>query len=296
MSETKFFIGTAGWSYKDWKPAFYPFSQSTKFDWMKYYSHYFNCVEVNSTYYAYLSSDIIKGWVQKVEEVDDFMFTVKLHQDFTHKRKFSVGNIKDVKENLNILTKAERFGGLLLQFPYSFAFSDLTVQYLQKLLDTFSEYVRFVEVRHSSWMKPEPLNFFKENDVTFCTIDQPEIGKAIIFEPVITNQKAYIRLHGRNTDAWMNSINNFGKEQTYEQQSQRYDYLYSKGELAEISEKLKKIAEKVKEVFVILNNHPFGKAVVNAFELMEMLDVKSKIVVPDSIRVHFPERIKSLLN
>ena len=49
----KFFLGTAGWSYKDWVPGFYPKQQSGSFDWLQFYSHYFNCVEVNSTYYAY---------------------------------------------------------------------------------------------------------------------------------------------------------------------------------------------------------------------------------------------------
>jgi uncharacterized protein YecE (DUF72 family) len=43
-------------------------------------------------------------------------------------------------------------------------------------------------------------NFFKENDLTFCTIDQPQIGQAIEFDPIITNDKAYIRFHGRNVE------------------------------------------------------------------------------------------------
>ncbi|MGB5287041.1 MAG: DUF72 domain-containing protein [Ignavibacteriaceae bacterium] len=67
----KYYIGTAGWSYKDWVPSFYPKQQSGKFacrgstssrlDWLQFYSHYFNCVEVNSTYYAYLSPRIVEG-------------------------------------------------------------------------------------------------------------------------------------------------------------------------------------------------------------------------------------------
>ncbi len=84
----KYYIGTAGWSYKDWVPNFYPKNQSAGFDWLQFYSHYFNCVEVNSTYYTYISPKIVEGWIKKVDNSDEFKFHIKLHQDFTHKRKF----------------------------------------------------------------------------------------------------------------------------------------------------------------------------------------------------------------
>lgn len=64
----KFYIGTADWSYKDWVPGFYPKQQSRKFDWLQYYSHYFNCVEVNSTYYAYLRPRVVEDWSRKKKE------------------------------------------------------------------------------------------------------------------------------------------------------------------------------------------------------------------------------------
>ncbi len=48
-------IGTSGWSYKDWVGTFYPKTQSKTFDWLEYYTEYFNAVEVNSTYYTYIN-------------------------------------------------------------------------------------------------------------------------------------------------------------------------------------------------------------------------------------------------
>ena len=54
MESPKIYIGTAGWSYKDWQPNFYPKTQSKDFDWLEYYSEFFNTVEVNSTYYTFL--------------------------------------------------------------------------------------------------------------------------------------------------------------------------------------------------------------------------------------------------
>lgn len=285
---TKYNIGTAGWSYKDWVPNFYPKNQSGGFDWLQFYSHYFNCVEVNSTYYTYISPKIVEGWIKKVNDADEFIFHIKLHQDFTHKRKFDEQNIKAVRYNLDLLRKSERLGGLLIQFPYSFAFDGSSVEHIQKIKDIFSDISCFVEVRHSSWRNNRALEFFRQNDLTLCTIDQPQIGQAIPFEPIITNDKAYIRFHGRNVDAWKKSLSNFGKEQTYEEQSSRYSYLYSPGELVEIVQKIKSIEGKVKEINVIMNNHPKGDGVANAFELIHLLEEKTKVEMPETIVKAYP--------
>lgn len=279
----KYNIGTAGWSYKDWVPNFYPKNQSAGFDWLQFYSHYFNSVEVNASYYTYLSPRIVEGWIRKVSDTNDFIFHIKLHQDFTHKRKFDEQNVRAVRYNLDLLKKSERLGGLLIQFPYSFLFDGSSVEHIQKLRDIFPDISCFVEVRHSSWNNNRAYEFFKENDLTFCTIDQPQIGKVIEFEPIITNDKAYIRFHGRNVEAWKKSLSNFGKKQTYEEQSSRYSYLYSSGELIEIEQKIKSIQQNVKEVNVIMNNHPQGDAVANAFELIHLLENKTKIEMPPTI-------------
>jgi len=292
----KFNIGTAGWSYKDWVPNFYPKNQSGGFDWLQFYSHYFNCVEVNSTYYTYISPKIVDGWIKKVEGSNNFIFHIKLHQDFTHKRKFDEQNIKAVRYNLDLLKKSERLGGLLIQFPYSYSFDGNSVQHIQKLRDIFSDVSCFIEVRHQSWKNSRALDFFRENDLTFCTIDQPQIGQAIEFDPIITNDKAYIRFHGRNAEAWKKSLTNFGKEQTYEEQSSRYSYLYSPGELVEIEQKIKSIQQKVKEVNVIMNNHPQGDAVANAFELIHLLEEKTKVEMPPTITRAYPRLQEILVN
>jgi len=292
----KFNIGTAGWSYKDWVPNFYPKNQSGGFDWLQFYSHYFNCVEVNSTYYTYISPKIVDGWIKKVEGSNNFIFHIKLHQDFTHKRKYDEQNIKAVRYNLEQLKKSEKLGGLLIQFPYSYSFDGNSVQHIQKLRDIFSDIDCFVEVRHSSWNNNRALEFFKQNDLTFCTIDQPQIGHAIEFEPIITNDKAYIRFHGRNVEAWKKSLANFGKPQTYEEQSSRYNYLYSPGELVEIEQKIKSIQPKVKEVNVIMNNHPQGDAVANAFELIHLLEEKTKVEMPPHILKAYPRLGEILIN
>lgn len=285
---SKYHIGTAGWSYKDWVTVFYPKTQSGGFDWLSFYSQYFGCVEVNASYYTYISPKIVQGWIEKVSDSENFLFTVKLHQDFTHKRDFNDQNIRSVNHNLEMLSGAERLGGLLIQFPYSFSYNEASADYIRRLKDIFDGYKCFVEVRHSSWNRKNVYELFNQLDLTLCTIDQPQIGKAVQFEPVITNDIAYIRFHGRNTEEWAKSIKNFGKAQSYEEQSARYRYLYTPGELIEIEQNIKSIQEKVKEVYVIMNNHPQGEAVANAFELIHLLEEKEKVDMPPAIVKAFP--------
>jgi uncharacterized protein YecE (DUF72 family) len=283
----KLYVGTAGWSYKDWVPNFYPFNESNDFSWLRFYSRYFDFVEVNSSYYTYLSPRVIDRWLNQIEEDQDFIFTLKIHQDFTHKRQYGKQQLKAVKLNLDKLKRVERLGGLLLQFPYSFDFTDSNVDYLKKLIDEFEEYEKFVEVRHNSWQNK------KAKTITFCTIDQPIIGQAIDFNPVVGNDQVYIRFHGRNVDAWKESIQNFGKKQNYEQRSARYQYLYSPGELYEIDQKIKEIYDSVKKVFVIMNNHPHGDAVANAFELLYLLKNRYKVEIPHTTLNAYP-RLKEI--
>ena len=290
MQTPKLYIGTAGWSYKDWVPSFYPKTQSKDFDRLQFYSQYFNMVEVNASYYTYLNPKVVESWLRKTEDVDDFLFTIKLHQDFTHKRKFTDEQIKAVQYNLNMLKESERLGGLLIQFPYSFEFNNANVDYLRRLIERFDGYEKFVEVRHKSW------NNKKAKTITFCTIDQPQIGEAIEFNPIVGNNATYIRFHGRNEEAWRKSLANYGKKQTYKQQSARYEYLYTPGELAIISQKIKEIYDKIKKVFVVMNNHPHGDAVANAFELLHLLNDRMKIKIPETIVKAYPRLKEFAMN
>ncbi len=289
----KLYVGTAGWSYKDWIGRFYPKAQSADFNWLEYYSQFFNCVEVNASYYTYIDPKVVKSWLRHTTDKNDFLFTIKLHQDFTHKKNFTEENTKAVKLVLDQLAGEGKLGGLLMQFPYSFSLDKENANHVKNLVDTFSDYEKFIEVRHKSWFIERFFNFVKDNNASLCTIDQPVLGKAVEFEPTAVGDNLYLRFHGRNEEAWSKSIKNFGKKQTYEQQSARYDYLYSPGELIEIDQKLKEVIDTVNKVIVIMNNHPHGNAVANALELMHLLSDKMKVNVPENTLKAYP-RLKKI--
>ena len=46
-----YYIGPAGWSYKDWEGIVYPLKKGKNFHPLKYISHYFDTVEINSSFY-----------------------------------------------------------------------------------------------------------------------------------------------------------------------------------------------------------------------------------------------------
>ncbi|GAB6282106.1 MAG: DUF72 domain-containing protein [Ignavibacterium sp.] len=286
---SKYKIGTAGWFYKDWVNIFYPpENKNEKTDWLEFYSKYFNVVEVNSTYYSLPSIPIVNGWIKKVEKEEDFSFILKLHQNFTHQRNYTEDNVNAFQSSLNLLKRENRLSGLLIQFPYTFQFSDEALSYISSLKEIFDNTNLFFELRHSSWLNKNAIDYFAEMQLTFCTIDQPQFGRTIPFKPIITNALAYIRFHGRNKEAWSDSIKNFGKRQTYEEQSERYKYLYSKTEILEIVFQIKEIENKVKEIYLIMNNHPTGYAVANAFEFIHHLKENMKLKPPETLVKAFP--------
>ncbi len=287
------YTGTAGWSYKDWQPNFYPYPESKKFSWLEYYSGFFNIAEVNSTYYAYLNPVVAEGWAEKTSGSPDFLFSVKLHSDFTHKRDFSSKSTENVKAVLDILDSAGKLAGILVQFPYSFGFSQANAQYIARLRDIFTRYGFFLEVRHTSWNNNEIIKLCGDSDICLCSIDQPVIGRAIRFMPVSANGNAYIRFHGRNAEAWKKSIASFGEKQSYGEQSERYNYLYSPGELASIQGKIKELYDSAKKIYIIMNNHPNGNAVANAFEMIHYLEAKTSLTIPETVLRAFP-RLKSI--
>jgi uncharacterized protein YecE (DUF72 family) len=132
-------IGPAGWSYKDWEGVVYPQKPGAKFDPLEYLARFFNTIEINSSFYRPYTAATAKSWVRRVG-ARDFMFTAKLHRVFTHERgKATAEDEKQVREGIDVLRSAEKFGALLLQFPWSFKNTDDERVYLAKLLERIKD-------------------------------------------------------------------------------------------------------------------------------------------------------------
>jgi uncharacterized protein YecE (DUF72 family) len=284
-------VGTAGWSYKDWEGVFYPPEvQRRKLHALEYLAHFFDVVEINTSFYGHIKPELAKLWVRRVAVNPNFVFTAKLHRSFTHSpmavmEPTSAASIKPndedeakAREGLDALAAEGKLGALLIQFPVSFKNTSLNREYLETLLRQFIEYPRVVEVRHASWDNPETLASFARGDVAFCNIDQPVIGNSLEPTDHVTSKLGYVRLHGRNYQDWFDS----------DDRNDRYNYLYSEQELQGWKGKIETVARKAETTYVITNNHYQGRAGVNALQLKSMLGAR-RVKAPPALLENYPE-------
>ena len=284
-------FGTAGWSYKDWEGVFYPPGMSRRKEHpLEYLSRCFDMVEINTSFYGHIRPELAKIWGRKVAANPDFRFTAKLHKSFTHSplavmEPTSAATIRPneederlAREGLDALAQTGKFGALLIQFPASFKNTSLNREYIETLIRQFIEYPRVIEVRHSTWDNGDTINYFEQKNVSFCNIDQPQIGYSLAPTEHVTSPVGYVRLHGRNYDQWFESDN----------RDDRYNYLYTERELEGWKEKIGRIANKAEVTYVVTNNHFEAKAGVNALQLKHMV-TGERVKATSTLLQRYPE-------
>lgn len=274
------YIGTAGWSYEDWKGVVYPEKKEASFHPLAFLAQYINMVEVNSTFYRPPSISMSLFWIKHVGSFPEFLFAVKVHQAFTHDRKnFGQKDADEFKLGIEPLRAKDRLACLLFQFPWSFANTAANFDYLDRLFKLFEGYPMTVEVRHSSWDEPGFYDFLSEKRISYCNIDQPVLRSSIKPSSISTTPEfAYVRLHGRNYKDWFRE--GAGRDA-------RYNYLYSQEELEEWVERIKALGQKSGKVFVITNNHYRGQALANALQIKNML-TGEKLAIPGLLLKRYP--------
>lgn len=277
---SRYFIGTAGWSYKDWEGVVYPEKKDTGFHALAFLAQYINIVEVNSTFYRPPAIHLSLSWIRKVGDWPDFLFAVKLHQIFTHQRQeFTMKDVDDFKFGIEPLKAKGKLAAILIQFPWSFANTTAHNDYLVSLFELFADYPLALEVRHGSWDKPGFYRLLAEHGVCFCNIDQPLFDNSIKPMAASTNRQfAYVRLHGRNYKNWFRQ--DAGRDE-------RYNYLYTKDELSEWTDRIKELGKQSDKVFIITNNHYRGQALANALQIKNLL-TGEKLEVPLDLIKQFP--------
>ena len=108
------YVGTSGYSYKEWKGSFYPDDMSAK-GMLHYYGERFRTVEINNTFYRMPSVSVLEAWAGDVPA--DFKFVIKASRQTTHMKR-----LKDAADSVSYLLEAagalkERLGALLFQLP-----------------------------------------------------------------------------------------------------------------------------------------------------------------------------------
>ena len=248
------FVGTSGYSFKDWMGSFYP--KGTRQDQLLgYYSTVFGTVELNFTYYRMPEASMLARMVERTPE--GFSFCIKANEATTHKLDRAV--LDEFKEGIEPVRAAGRLGSVLAQFPFSFKNTTANRQYLHQLAEDFQQYHPVVEFRHLSWIKPPVFEFLRANALGYCCVDEPKLDNLVPPVAHATAGTAYVRFHSRDASKW------------YAGAAQRYNYRYSTEEMAEWVPKVQMLADEAEKVYIFFNNCHAGHAADNAKEFGEML-------------------------
>ena len=277
------YIGIAGWSYPDWEGIVYT---GRKMDQLEYVSGFVDVIEINNTFYRPPVERNSKSWLRRTAANPEFFFTAKLNRDFTHEGKIDSDMVKQFHTGFEPLLEAGKLKHLLVQFRYDFSDSSQSRQHLSEIVKNFSDTFSLVtEVRHRSWQRPDALNFLQQLGVTVCNLDYPTSSKSFDMQQCTVGTHGYFRMHGRNVEKWFSKA---GRDETY-------DYYYSDRELAQIKERIDRLAKAFESLTVIANNHYRGAELANALELKALLGGQ-KQPVPEGLLKTYPNLARIALN
>jgi uncharacterized protein YecE (DUF72 family) len=252
-------VGTAGFSYRDWKSTFYPDGISPSM-MLEEYARHFGVVEINSTYYAIPPPERINAMARRTPP--DFQFTVKANRQMTHEISGDPGVTASFREAIRPLEDHGKLGGVLAQFPWGFKNSRDNRGYLERLAERMRGIDTVVEFRNSEWDAPETFELLRRLGLCYCCVDEPRLQGLLSPRVEVTGPVAYVRFHGRNKEAWWDQ-----GRQSWE----RYDYLYSEEELSDWVPKVEVLSESSDRTYIIFNNHYKGQAPANARAFEKML-------------------------
>ena len=160
------YVGTSGYSYREWKGSFYPPKLPAK-QMLPFYSQHFRTVEINYTFRRMPTASLLERWAGAVRA--DFQFALKAPKQITH-----VKRLKDVDDSVSTFleiagTLKERLGPLLFQLPPTFKKDVPRLHAFLALLPLEPRVA--LEFRHPSWFDDEVFGLLREHRVALCIAD-----------------------------------------------------------------------------------------------------------------------------
>jgi len=196
---------------------------------MKKYYESFSLVELNRTFYAYPQMSTVVGWREKAPQ--DFEFTVKAHQEISHKFRFETKLSLPAFQTMKQICQTLKARILLIQTPGSFRPDKLSdaEDFLSKIKR--DDLAVVWETRGPAWDAPEVREKLAERLEALNVVHVTDPFKAL---PVYTENIAYFRLHG------------LGR--------QLYYYQYTDDELRQLRKLVQPFERDGREVYVLFNN------------------------------------------
>jgi uncharacterized protein YecE (DUF72 family) len=264
---------------------------------LSYYASQFSLVENDSAYYALPPIDQAEAWA--VRTPPHFTINVKafalltghyseparlpedlrraLPEPVQQKPRIYANDLDSLGmsevarrfcDSIAPLRRHDRLGLVLFQYPVWFAWSHDHETILENLHRVVPDARLAVEFRNRTWMsdrhRDRTIALLRSNQLVYTCVDEPQ-GYSSSVPPIAeaTSDVALIRFHGRSGARW---------NQSHTSASERFQYLYTMSELSEWVPKVRDLADRAREVHVIMNNCYQDYAIVNARQMRTLLD------------------------
>jgi uncharacterized protein YecE (DUF72 family) len=206
------YVGTSGYSYKEWKGSFYPEKIPAK-EMLHYYGERLSTVEINATFYRMPQPSMLENWKQQVPGT--FRFALKAPQRITHFKRLNETDeeTKYFFETAAVL--ADQLGVVLFQLPPNMK-KDLP------RLETFLAQLPLAtraafEFRHPTWFDDDVLDLLRSQNRALVVSDTDDMPTTYIDK---TADWGYLRLRRvqyseENLAEWLGRIRDQNWQETF---------------------------------------------------------------------------------
>jgi uncharacterized protein YecE (DUF72 family) len=198
-------VGTSGFSYKEWKGIFYP-PETRDTGFLPFYASRLNGVEIDSTFYRMPTPAMLDAWTAATPS--SFRFAIKASQKITHRERLRVPS-ETLAYFVDLLPRmGERLGVVLYQLPPNFRFDATRLDAFLAALPPNPRSA--LEFRHPSWFNDDTFKLLEERGVALCINDNDEFDSPAR----LTAKHTYVRLRreGYSPDeraAWKKRLSEF---------------------------------------------------------------------------------------
>ncbi|HAF14338.1 MAG TPA: DUF72 domain-containing protein [Blastocatellia bacterium] len=206
------YVGTSGYSYKEWKGSFYPEKIPAK-DMLRFYSERLSTVEINATFYRMPQPAMLTNWKEQVPGT--FRFSLKAPQRVTHFKRLKEADeeTKYFLETASVL--GDQLGVVLFQLPPNMK-KDLAR--LEAFVQHLPEQPRAAfEFRHPTWFDDDVLELLRSRNQALCISDTDDLPTTHIDK---TADWGYLRLRRvnyseENLAEWLKRIRDQNWQETF---------------------------------------------------------------------------------
>ena len=236
---------------------------------MRYYAQSYDTVEVDSPFYRLPTPEVAARWAERTPP--GFVWHAKASKQMTGHEPTEAREaaFREFRASLAPLEESGKLRGVLLQYHPRFVKSREALAELSGVAALLTPLVPLIEFRHRSWMTEEEradtLAVLEHHGLAYVSVDSPATRASNVMPRIAaaTHDVAYVRFHGRNWKTWNKKTRTSGE---------RFDWMYSREELEEWVDPIKRLAEEGREVYAFFNNNRDDYAPRSAQLLRGLLD------------------------